>query len=68
MLILNFTMRILSTWRHVCSLLDREEGQDLAEYAMILVLVVVVVAAAVVTLGSTLFELYWGPISTMFNE
>lgn len=40
--------------------LRREEGQTMAEYAMILALIVVVTAAVVVTLG--------GKISSVFNN
>lgn len=45
----------------------REEGQDLAEYALLLIFVVVVAVAAVVTLGDTVIEVYWGQASDMFG-
>lgn len=46
----NLTMTTLQTW--LSTVLDREEGQGLAEYALILALIAVVAIAALIFLGS----------------
>ncbi len=43
-------MTYLQTW--LSSLLDREEGQGLAEYALILALIAIVAILALIFLGS----------------
>ena len=43
-------MTLIHTW--LSSLLDREEGQGLAEYALILALIAVIAIAALVFLGT----------------
>jgi pilus assembly protein Flp/PilA len=43
-------MTTLQTW--LSTVLDREEGQGLAEYALILALIAVVAIAALIFLGS----------------
>jgi len=40
------------------NLLRREEGQDLAEYALLLVLIAIVVAVAVAALGPVIADVY----------
>ncbi|HEV8516187.1 MAG TPA: hypothetical protein VGQ47_00950 [Candidatus Limnocylindrales bacterium] len=47
---MNLTMTTLQTW--LSTVLDREEGQGLAEYALILALIAVVAIAALIFLGS----------------
>jgi len=40
-----------------------EEGQDLVEYALILVLIVIVVAAVLPTLTATLIDVYYNQVA-----
>jgi Flp pilus assembly pilin Flp len=52
--------------RRAGDLREEEEGQDLAEYAMLAALIVVVVIFAIVTLGGALTGL-WGNITAAFG-
>ena len=47
------------------ALIRREEGQDMAEYAMLAALIVVVVIVAMVAVGGALTGL-WGNITAAF--
>ena len=49
------------------SLDNNEDGQDLAEYALILVFVVVVCVAGVTTLGSTVIQVYLDTVLGAFS-
>lgn len=44
-----------------------ENGQDLAEYALILVFVVVICVAGVVTLGNTVIQVYLESVLGIFS-
>ena len=46
------------------NLLDREEGQDLAEYAILLALIAIVVLVAVILLGENISQVF----SSMADE
>lgn len=56
--------RMLASWLTR----DRESGQGLAEYALILGLIAIVAIAALVFLGETIAELFWDPISDEFGN
>jgi len=43
-------------------LVRRDEGQDLLEYGLLVVLIAIVAMGAVSALGSTIFTLFWDKI------
>jgi Flp pilus assembly pilin Flp len=43
-------------------LLDRDEGQDLIEYAMLVALIAIVAMVGVSALGSTISNVFWTQI------
>ena len=47
---------------------DRERGQGLAEYALILSLIAIVAIAALILLGGAISGLFWAPISEDFGN
>lgn len=54
-------------WDLIRRWVDDEGGQGLAEYAWILVLVAAVSAGAVGTLGTTVRDVLYGPVTGMFG-
>lgn len=62
---------MLALYLYIRSLLHREEGQDLAEYAILIGLIAIVVMIAVVVLGtnlSTLFASMGSAVGTWFGQ
>lgn len=49
------------------NLLNNEDGQDLVEYAMILIFVVIVCVVGVTTIGNTLIEVYFNRVLEIFG-
>ena len=47
-------------------LVRRDEGQDLLEYGLLMVLIAIVALAAVQTLGNTINNLFWQVIANNF--
>lgn len=47
---------------------DLEQGQGLAEYALILAGIAIVAIASLAFLGGTINDLFWAPISEDFGE
>ena len=47
---------------------DGEQGQGLAEYALILSGVAIVAVASLIFLGETIMELFWDPIDAEFGR
>jgi len=47
-------------------LVDRENGQDLVEYGLLVALIAIVAIAAVTSLGSTINSVFWQPIAQNF--
>jgi Flp pilus assembly pilin Flp len=44
----------------------RDDGQDLLEYGLLVVLIAIVALAAVGTVGTTINSLFWQPIAQNF--
>jgi Flp pilus assembly pilin Flp len=44
-------------------LVRRDEGQDLLEYGLLVVLIAIVAMGAVATLGNTINNIFWGNIA-----
>ena len=60
---------MLALYVYIRNLLHREEGQDLAEYALLIGLIALVVMVAVILLGenlSTLFSQLGSEVGTWF--
>ena len=49
---------MLNLYLNICSWLNTEEGQDLAEYGLLLGLIAVIVMVAVAALGDSLLALF----------
>lgn len=47
------------------SLLNRKEGQALAEYAMVLCLILIVVGSVLAVFGHTMIEVFWHIIQSV---
>jgi Flp pilus assembly pilin Flp len=56
-------VRILAAVNHLA---HDEDGQDLLEYALLVVLIAVVVIAGVTSVGSTVVNVFWSPIAQNF--
>lgn len=52
-------------WRQVWNWLRREEGQDLTEYALLVVLIAVACLAAVTTLGTQIMAMWDNAAATL---
>ena len=50
----------------VSRLVVRDDGQDLMEYGLLIVLIAIVALAAVTTLGNTINTVLWQPIANNF--
>lgn len=47
-------------------LVKRDEGQDLLEYGLLAVLIAIVALGAVMTLGTTIQQIFWNNIAQNF--
>ena len=47
-------------------LVRRDEGQDLLEYGLLVVLIAIVALGAVMTVGTTINNIFWGNIAQNF--
>jgi pilus assembly protein Flp/PilA len=62
---------MMTLYLYIRNLLQREDGQDLAEYAILIGLIAIVVMAAVIILGtnlSTLFNSFGAEVGTWFGN
>jgi Flp pilus assembly pilin Flp len=50
----------------VARFVRRDDGQDLLEYGLLVVLIAIVALAAVSTVGTTLNSVFWQPIAQNF--
>jgi len=47
-------------------LVKQDEGQDLLEYGLLAVLIAIVALGAVMTVGQTIYNIFWNNIATNF--
>ena len=52
----------LSLINRLRSIVRREEGQDLLEYALLVALIAVVAIAGITTVGQTIYTVFWSSI------
>ena len=57
---------IVAALKHVVSLGDSEDGQDLMEYGLLAALIAISALAAVATLGETIRLVFWERIGVWF--
>jgi pilus assembly protein Flp/PilA len=50
----------------VARFVRRDDGQDLLEYGLLVVLIAIVALAAVTTVGTTINSVFWQPIAQNF--
>ena len=50
----------------VARFVRRDDGQDLLEYGLLVVLIAIVAIAAVTSVGTTINALFWQPIAQNF--
>jgi Flp pilus assembly pilin Flp len=50
----------------VNDLVRRDDGQDLLEYGLLVVLIAIVVMAGMTSVGKTVMDVFWQPIAQNF--